>query len=369
MVFDYIDGDAGEGHCATRNREALRDCALRQQVLTDVSNVSLETSLLGERSNMPMIIGPTGLNGAYWLRGDECLARAAAAAEIPFVMSTAACQTLADISRIETRSRWFQLYMLKDRALVESFLQRIDAHGFSVLQLTVDTAVAGRRNRDIRNGFTLPFRWTPGNVLDCARRPGWAIQMTRGGSPTLRVFAEALGSSAKGGTISEVMQQQLSSAFTWRDLDWLRSVWKKKLVLKGILDVQDAERAESAGVDGIVVSNHGGRQLDAAEATITALAKISKRLQGRMTTLVDSGFRTGTDIAKALAMGADGVQLGRATLFGLASAGEVGVRHALDILRSELSRALALSGAISVADMKGRAVSNDPQAAVADEES
>lgn len=356
MVFDYIDGDAGEGECAARNRRALQERRLQQRALIDVSHVDLSTTLLGASSTMPVVIGPTGLNGAYWLYGDACLARGAADAGIPFVMSTAACLPMTDIARIGGLTKWFQLYMLKDRGLVESFLQRIHAQGFDVLQLTVDTAVAGRRNRDIRNGFTLPFRWTLANLLDCARHPAWALQMARGGSPTLRVFAEVLGEVPKGSTISEVMQQQLSSSFTWDDLAWLRRAWPKKLVLKGILDAGDAQRAVDEGVDGVVVSNHGGRQHDAAAATLDMLPAIAERIQGRAVLLIDSGFRSGSDVAKALAWGADGVQLGRATLYGLASGGQAGVRHALALIRDELRRAMALSGAVSVAEMKGKGV-------------
>lgn len=355
MVFDYIDGAAGSETTARRNRSAFKRCLLSQEVLVDVSTRSLATTLFGQQVSMPVIIGPTGLNGAYWLNGDLCLARAAAAESVPFVMSTAACVGLEELASQAGPARWFQLYMMKDRALVEGFLARVAAAGFSVLQLTVDTAVAGRRNRDIHNGFTLPFRWTPRNLLDCALHPRWSLQMLRGGIPELKLFADVLGNAARGGTISAVMQQQLSSAFSWKDLEWLRAQWPGKLVLKGITQAHDIQPALDAGVDGIVVSNHGGRQLDGTRSSLESLPAIVETVQERLTILIDSGFRTGADIAKALALGADGVQLGRPMLYALAAGGEAGVRQGLSILRDELDRSMAMCGAVSLSQLRGRA--------------
>lgn len=355
MVFDYIDGAAGAALTAQRNRAVFERCLLSQEILTDVSVRSLSTTLFGQPVSMPVVIGPTGLNGAYWLDGDLCLARAAAAEQVPFVMSTAACVGLDEMASQAGALRWFQLYMMKDRSMVQKLLARVAAKGFDVLQLTVDTAVAGRRNRDIRNGFTLPFRWTLPNVLDCARHPRWALQMLRGGSPRLKLFAEVLGQAARGGTISEVMQQQLSSAFTWHDLEWLRAQWPGQLVLKGVSSIEHVRGALGTGVDGVVVSNHGGRQLDGTAATLECLPYVAEAAQDRLTILVDSGFRTGSDVAKALALGANGVQLGRSMLYALASGGQAGVQQGLAIVRDELDRAMALCGAVSVEQLRGRA--------------
>lgn len=354
MVFDYIDGAAGEEITAKRNREAFNDVHLTPNGLVDVSTRSVGSQLFGSKVAFPVVIGPTGLNGAFWPDGDLALARAAALAEIPFVLSTAATANLDTVSQSAGPLRWFQLYMMKDRGLVEAFLQRVFEHGYDVLQLTVDTSVSGRRNRDIRNGFTLPFRWTMKNLMDSAVHPRWSFSMLRSGVPMLRLFEDIAGAPPQGATISDVMQQQLSSSFTWIDLGWLRSRWKGKLMIKGISSPTQACQAIDAGADGLVVSNHGGRQLDGTRSTIEWLPEIVAAVDGRTTVLVDSGFRSGIDIGKAIALGADGVQLGRATLYGLAAAGEKGVLHALDILKSELDRTMALCGARSIIELRGR---------------
>ncbi|MEJ8859310.1 alpha-hydroxy acid oxidase [Variovorax robiniae] len=355
MVFDYIDGASGSEATARRNRSAFDAFHLRQEILVDLSRRNVETTLFGERVALPMVIGPTGMNGAYWVQGDLCLARAAKAESIPFVMSTAATVGLAPLVEAAGPLRWFQLYMLRDRGLARALLERVHGAGFKVLQLTGDTAVVGRRNRDVRNGFTLPFRWSMRKLFDTARRPRWAWQMLREGSPTLRLFAEVVGDVPTGATISEVMQHQINDAFTWHDLEWLRSAWPGQLVLKGVASREHARMALEAGVNGIVVSNHGGRQLDGAGSTIEALPEVVEAVAGRMTILIDSGFRHGADIAKAIALGADAVQLGRPTLYGLAAGGEAGVRHALGILATEFDCAMALAGATTVAELRGRA--------------
>jgi (S)-mandelate dehydrogenase len=355
MVFDYIDGATGEEHTAQRNREAFGQVMLEPAVLRDLSGRSLATTLFGQSVAMPVVIGPTGMNGSFWPRGDLCLARAAAQAGIPFVLSTAATERLADVTAAAGPLRWFQLYMLRDRGLAGALLERVHAAGFNVLELTVDTAVSGRRPRDIRNGFTLPFRWRADNLLDAACHPRWALAMLRHGSPRLRLFEEAVGHVPRGRTIGEVMQQQISDAFSWRDLDWLRAQWPGRLVLKGVGAVHDVAPALAAGVDGFVVSNHGGRQLDGSWASLERLPAFADAVAGRACVLFDSGVRSGADIAKALALGADAVQLGRATLYGLAAAGEAGVRHALDLLADDLLRTLGNCGADRPAALRGRA--------------
>lgn len=354
MVFDYIDGAAGDELTAQRNRVAFQRVMLEPEVLVDVSVRSTATRLFGRDVAMPMVVGPTGLNGAAWEHGDLCLARAAGRAGIPFVMSTAATVRMRDMDAAAGPLRWFQLYMLKDRGLAREFLERIASYRFNVLELTVDTAVGGRRNRDIRNGFTLPFRWTVANLLDAARHWRWALQMAGQGVPSLQVFAEVLGNAARGSTISEVMQQQISASFTWNDIGWLREHWQGALVLKGLSAPAHARLARDVAVDGAVVSNHGGRQLDGAGSTIEALPAFREAAADNMTVLIDSGIRTGVDVAKAIALGADGVQLGRATLYGLAARGEAGVTRALEILGREFESTMALCGARTVAEMHGR---------------
>ncbi|GAA4338503.1 alpha-hydroxy-acid oxidizing protein [Variovorax defluvii] len=354
MVFDYIDGAAGEEITSKRNRVALDEVCLIPGALVDVSSRHHATKLFGREVSFPAIVGPTGLNGAFWPEGDVALARGAARAGIPFVLSTAATVRLNPFLKVAGPLRWFQLYMMKDRGLVEAFLQRIFQSGFNVLQLTVDTSVSGRRNRDIRNAFTLPFRWTARNFIDSALHPRWSTSMLRSGPPMLRLFEEIAGAPPRGATISDVMQQQLSSSFTWKDLEWLRARWRGYLVLKGISTEEQSRRSMDAGSDGIVVSNHGGRQLDGTRSSVEWLPRIVDAVAGRMTVLVDSGFRSGNDIGKAIALGADGVKLGRAALYGLAAGGEEGVVHALAIIKAELDRTMALCGASSIGQLRGR---------------
>lgn len=355
MVFDYIDGAAGEETTARRNLAALDEIFLTPEGLVDVSTRDVTTKLFGSEVAFPAIVGPTGLNGAFWPEGDLALARGAARAGVPFVLSTAATVRFDTLLNAAGPLRWFQLYMMRDRGLVDAFLQRIFENGFDVLQLTVDTSVSGRRNRDIRNSFTLPFRWTARNFIDSARHVKWSAAMLRSGPPMLRLFEDIAGAPPRGATISDVMQQQLSSSLTWSDLEWLRARWRGHLVIKGVSSVAQARQSMEVGSDGVVVSNHGGRQLDGTRSSIEWLPQIVDAVAGRMTVLVDSGFRTGNDIGKAIALGADGVQLGRATLYGLAAAGEVGVVHALAILKAELDRTMALCGATSIAELRGRA--------------
>lgn len=353
MVFDYIDGAAGDESTARRNRAAFDHVLLQPDILTDVSKRSTKTKLFGVEVAAPLVIAPTGMNGAYWLRGDLSLARAAKAAHIPFVMSTAATVGLNELVAEAGPLRWFQLYMLRDRGLAAALLERVHASGFNVLQLTVDTAVGSPRRRDTRNGFTLPFRWNIRKLLEVAQRPSWAWQMVCGGSPTLKLFTEVVGPVPIGSTIAEVMQRQINDAFTWKDLDWLREVWPGQLVLKGVSTAAQVRTAVAAGMDGIVVSNHGGRQLDGAPSSIEQLPGVVNAAQSRLVVLIDSGFRSGADIAKALALGANAVQIGRPALFGLAAAGEAGVCHVLQLLIAELTSAMALCGATNVQDLLG----------------
>lgn len=354
MVFDYLDGAAGDEATAQRNRAALGRVLLQADVLKDMSQRSTATTLFGQAVALPVVIGPTGMNGAYWPQGDLCLARAAKAEHIPFVMSTAATVGLNELTAAAGPLRWFQLYMLRDRGLISAFLQRVYAAGFAVLELTVDTTVVGPRRRDVRNGFALPLRWDLAKLLDMARRLPWAWQMAWTGSPTLRLFAEVMG-TVPAGSMTAAMQSQMSDSFSWADLDWLRRNWPGQLVLKGIESATHARLATDAGVDGVVVSNHGGRQLDAARASIEQLPEVVDAAAGRLQVLIDGGFRSGADIAKAIALGANAVQLGRPTLYGLAAGGEAGARRAVQLLKTEFVVAQALCGATTVEGLRGRA--------------
>ncbi|GGF05460.1 alpha-hydroxy-acid oxidizing protein [Stappia taiwanensis] len=349
FVFDFIDGGSGGENTLAENRAALDRVRLLGRAPVDVSQCSQSVNLFGRDHAMPVIIGPTGLAGAAWPQGDLDLARAAADTGIPFVMSTAATVSMEDLARAGAGDKWFQLYLFRDRAVSRRLLARARTLGFSALEVTVDNAIPGRRLRDVRNGFSLPFRWSPGKLASLLAHPAWTLRMARSGPPTLEVMAAELG-LRQTDTIAELMQSQLDPSVGWEDLKWVRETWTGPLIVKGLLDPGQVPKALEIGVDGIVVSNHGGRQLDGAVATIDILPEFRSAAGSQLTLLVDSGFRTGSDIARALALGADAVQIGRATLYALASGGEEGVRQALGVLKSELAVAQMLMGARSVKD-------------------
>lgn len=349
MIFDFYDGGADSENTLAYNRAALDARRLLGSAPVNVGERSQKTTLFGRVRDMPVIIGPTGLAGAAWPKGDVALARAAGRAGIPFVMSTAATATQDDVAAAGDGRKWMQLYLFRDRDFSARIVDRAEALGFEAIEVTVDNSVAGKRLRDEQNGFSLPFRWSPRKLVSLALHPGWSLQMARAGAPELKVMAEGLGLE-RTDTIAELMQSQLDASVNWDDIARLRERWKKPLIVKGVLDPAQVEKAVSVGVDGLVISNHGGRQLDGAVAPIDVLPAFAAAARGRLTLLIDSGFRTGSDIARALALGADAVQLGRATLYALAAGGEAAVFHALGLLKSELDVVQALTGAATIAD-------------------
>jgi (S)-mandelate dehydrogenase len=355
MIFDFFDGGADGENTLRHNRAALDARRLVGSAPVDVGSRSQEVRLFGRTHAMPLVIGPTGLASAAWPDGDVALARAAGRAGIPFVMSTAGTCTQEQVAAAGTGSKWMQLYIFKDRAFSARIVDKADALGFEAIEVTVDNAVAGKRLRDHRNGFSLPLRWTPAKVASLIAHPGWSLRMARAGEPQLKVMAEGLG-LARTDTIAELMQSQFDPSIGWEDIARLRDRWKKPLIVKGLMDAAHVARALAIGVDGIVISNHGGRQLDGAVSPIEVLPDFVSEAGGRLTLLVDSGFRTGVDIARAMALGADAVQVGRATLYALAAGGEAAVYHALGILKSELDVAQALMGASSIKDFHPRMI-------------
>lgn len=355
MIFDFFDGGADGENTLRHNRAALDARRLVGSAPVDVGSRSQEVRLFGRTHAMPLVIGPTGLASAAWPDGDVALARAAGRAGIPFVMSTAGTCTQEQVAAAGTGSKWMQLYIFKDRAFSARIVDKADALGFEAIEVTVDNAVAGKRLRDHRNGFSLPLRWTPAKVASLIAHPGWSLRMARAGEPQLKVMAEGLG-LARTDTIAELMQSQFDPSIGWDDIARLRDRWKKPLIVKGLMDAAHVARALAIGVDGLVISNHGGRQLDGAVSPIEVLPDFVSEAGGRLTLLIDSGFRTGVDIARAMALGADAVQVGRATLYALAAGGEAAVYHALGILKSELDVAQALLGASSIKDFHPRMI-------------
>lgn len=349
MVFDFIDGGGGHEHTLRGNRAALDGKKLLCSGPTDVHERSQAVRLFGRDFDMPVIIGPTGLAAAAWPKGDVELAKAAGRAGIPFVMSTAATSSQEEITGAGSGAKWMQLYLLREREISYRILAGADRLGFEALHITVDNPVAGIRLRDARNGFTVPLRCTPRKIAGLIRHPGWTWRMATRGGPKMALLSAVLNNK-RSETVARLFHDQLDPSVTWDDIALVRERWRRPLIVKGLLDPAHVRRALEVGVDGIVISNHGGRQLDGAAATIDMLPDFVSEAAGRLTILIDSGFRTGSDIARALALGADAVQIGRPTLYALAAGGEQAVFRCLEILRHEIDVAQGMMGAAKLAD-------------------
>ena len=344
VMFEYVDSGSYDEITMRANRSELQAIRLRQRVLVDATGRSMATEMLGEKVAMPLAIAPTGLTGLVYGDGEILAAKAAQAAGIRFCLSTMSICTIEDIAEATTEPFWFQLYVFRDRAFSETVIARARAAKCSALFVTVDLPLRGQRHADIKNGLTVPPSLTLQNAFDIARRPAWAMRVLFG---KRRTFGN-IDTYLKGKSVSESRvnwsQQHFDQTLSWRDIAWVRKLWPGKLVLKGILDVDDAKTAVSVGADAIVVSNHGGRQLDGVPASITALPDIAAAVGDRIEVLFDGGIRSGQDVLKALALGARGCLIGRAFLYGLGAMGEAGVTKALDIIRSELDISMILTG-------------------------
>ena len=347
-IFDYAAGGAYGELTLLRNTADLDAMTFRQRVMVDVSNVSLETTLAGSPASMPLAIGPTGLAGLFHADGEILAARAAAACGIPYCMSTMSICSIEDVREATQRPFWFQQYLMRDRGFNQELIDRAAAAQCSALMLTLDLQVLGERRRDPRNGLTIPPRLTLRNVLDVATKPSWAFKVLFGKRRTFGNLTGRIGGSSGIRTLAEWTATQFDPSANWRDVEWVRSRWPGKLILKGVLDAADARFGLAAGADAIVVSNHGGRQLDGAPSSISVLPEIVEAVGGRCEVLFDGGIRSGQDIAKALALGARGTLIGRSFLYALAAAGEAGVTKAVEIMRNELRVTLALTGTSNV---------------------
>ncbi|MEX5535281.1 alpha-hydroxy-acid oxidizing enzyme [Pseudomonas syringae] len=348
FLFDYIDGGAYAEHTLRANGSDLADISLRQRVLKNVDNVSLETRLFGESLAMPIVLSPVGLSGMYARRGEVQAAKAAANKRIPFCLSTVSVCSIEEVASQSKQAIWFQLYVLKDRGFMKNALERARAAGVTTLVFTVDMPTPGARYRDAHSGMSGPYA-APRRILQAMTKPGWALNVGLLGRPhDLGNISRYLGKTTTLEDYVGWLANNFDPSISWKDLEWIREFWEGPMIIKGILDPQDARDALSFGADGIVVSNHGGRQLDGVLSTAKALPPIVQAVGSDLTVLADSGIRSGLDVVRMLALGAKGMLLGRSMAYALGADGQRGVENMLDIFAREMHVAMTLTGVTSI---------------------
>jgi (S)-mandelate dehydrogenase len=350
-IFDFFDGGAEDEVTLRENRAAFERVRLLPRVLVNVAEVDMGVSLFGAQAKLPLAIGPTGGIAAGRAGADLMLARAAKAFGIPYTLATPAGASIERLAEEAGGRRWFQLYVVRDRAFREKLVARAKDAGYEALLVTVDLPVSGKRERDPRNGFVTPYRPNWRNSHDVLRKPAWLIDLLRHGLPRMENFEGYKFSSTRMTDIATAVGREMDAAFDWEELKRLRERWPGRLLLKGVERADDAERAAALGCDGVIVSNHGGRQLDGAAPTLEALPAVARAVGSRITVMLDGGVRRGVDILKARALGAQAVLVGRATLYGVMAGGEPGAQRALQILSGELERAMKLCGVRSMAEI------------------
>ena len=350
--FEYVEGGAEDESTLRRNRDVFERIAWLPRALVGAGPADLGTEIFGRPSNMPLVIAPTGFNGLLWPQGDIALAKAAAAAGVPFTLSTASNCAVGRLAAAVQGNLWYQLYAYKDQSVVDRLIDRVAEAGCEVLVITADAPVLGSREWDQRN-YSSPMKLSLASKLDVLCHPRWLSQvMLPSGAPSFENLVEFLPPGQYSALVgAKYSFSQINSRLSWHDVERIRRRWSGKLVVKGLLCVADAQRSVEAGVDGIVLSNHGGRQLDGAVSGVELLPAVAAEVGDRLTLLVDGGFRRGGDVLKAIALGAHAVMIGRATLYGLAAGGEAGASHALNLLRAEMDRAMLLLGCGSVSEL------------------
>ena len=349
-IFDYVDRGSYDESTLTANKADLDALKFRQRVAIDVDHRTTQSSMLGQAVAMPVAIAPTGLTGLNWADGEILGARAAERFGIPFTLSTMSICSIEDVAGAVAKPFWFQLYVMRDRGFAASLIERAKAAKCSALVLTLDLQIQGQRHRDLKNGLAVPPTLTAATLLDVMTKPGWALNVLGGRRKSFGNLEGRIKNADTLTTLSQWIAGQFDPTLSWRDVEWVKSQWGGKLILKGILDADDARLAAASGADAIVVSNHGGRQLDGTVSSIRALPEIVEAVGGRTEVLFDGGIRSGQDVLKALALGAKGTMIGRAFLYGLGALGEEGVTKALDIIRRELDVTMALCGLKDVKD-------------------
>lgn len=351
MFFDYADSGAWTESTYRANESDFSKIKLRQRVLVDMTNRSLETTMIGEKVSMPVALAPTGLTGMQHADGEMLAAQAAEAAGVPFTLSTMSICSIEDVASVTKKPFWFQLYVMKDREFVKNLISRAKAAGCSALVLTLDLQILGQRHKDLRNGLSAPPKFTPHHIWQMATRPAWCLGMLGTQRRTFRNIAGHAKNVTDLSSLSAWTAEQFDPQLNWDDVAWIKEQWGGKLILKGILDVEDALMAAKTGADAIIVSNHGGRQLDGAVSSISMLKPIVDAVGDKIEVHMDGGIRSGQDVLKARALGAQGVFIGRPFLYGLGAMGKEGVTLALEIIRKELDVTMALCGKRNINDI------------------
>lgn len=357
-VFDYIDGAAEDESAMSRNASRFGDRTLVPRVLKDVSNIDASTTILGQTSPMPLIIAPTGFPRIAHPEGELATARAAADIGIPFSLSTMGTRSIEEVADVCDGRKWFQVYVWRDRELTKDMLARCKEQGYEALYITVDTAVLGRRERDVRRGMSLPPKLGLDTFIEGAMRPGWVLEFLRSDPivfSNVAVSTQRLGNATEDGSsavsLAEYINAQFDPRLSWDDVAWIRSEWDGPVILKGIQSVADAKIAASEGIEAIALSNHGGRQLDASPAIIDLVAPVADAVGGQTEIYCDGGVRRGSDVVKAVALGATACMIGRPHLYALAAGGQAGVEHMLNFFQDGIEQTMALTGVSSIADI------------------
>jgi L-lactate dehydrogenase (cytochrome) len=348
MFFDYAESGSYAEQTLRANRADLEAVKLRQRILVDVASRSTATTILGEKISLPLALAPIGLCGMQHGDGEILACRAAQAAGIPFTLSTMSVCSIEDVATAVNKPFWFQLYVIKDRGFIRALIERAKAAKCSALVLTVDLQILGQRHRDIKNGLTVPPEWRIRNIFDIATKPAWLLSIARSRHRTFGNISGYVPGMDNVNSLAQWTADQFDPAMNWKDVEWIADQWGGKLILKGILDVEDARIAAKTGAAALVVSNHGGRQLDGASSSISVLPAIADAVGSSIEVLFDGGIRSGQDIMRAVALGARACLSGRAFIYGLGAGGQAGVARAIEIMRNELSVSMALTGVTSI---------------------
>jgi L-lactate dehydrogenase (cytochrome) len=358
QFFEYADGGSYAEETLHANRADLERIRLRQRILVDVAGRSTRTTILGEPAALPLALAPIGLCGMQHGDGEILACRAAQEAGIPFCLSTMSICSIEDVAAAVAKPFWFQLYVMKDRGFVRGLIERAAAAKCRALVLTVDLQVLGQRHRDIKNGLTVPPEMRIRNIIEIATKPAWALSIARGRRRTFGNLAGHVRGIEDVNSLAQWTNGQFDASLSWKDVEWIASLWPGKLILKGILDVEDARIAAKTGAAALVVSNHGGRQLDGAPSSISALPAVAEAVGSSLEILFDSGIRSGQDVMRAIALGARACLSGRAYVYGLGAGGQAGVARAIEIIRNELDTSMALTGVNRVEEIDRRVIAD-----------